>query len=103
MEIVLEAGHTHFYPGHEGWVEGEEPSAPPGAAGLPSRILFAGGAIAGGSLSREDGGSWVLEVDPYTTAAGTTIAARRWQIAFRRAEGGRARFRIERKLAARTG
>ncbi len=103
MEVVLEAGHTHFYPGHEGWLEGDAPSAPAGPGGVPSRIAFAGGVMAGGTLFPSADGGWELEVAPYATAAGTDIAAKRWRIAFHRVAGGRTRFRIERKLVPRKG
>lgn len=101
MEIVLEARHTHLYPGLEGLVAGDDAPAPSaGAEGLPSRIAFSDGAMAAGTLKHADGAGWELEVGPYTTAAGTHIAARKWRIAFRR-ENGRTAFRVERKLAVR--
>ena len=96
MDVVLEAEHSHLYPGHEGWLECEAP-LPVSTEGLPGRIAFADGVMAGGTLKGSDG-RWELEVDPYTTAAGTDIAAKRWQIAFRQVAGNRTRFRIERKL-----
>jgi hypothetical protein len=101
MEIVLEAGHSHFYPGLEGWLDGETRPPPAGGSRLPSRIAFADGAMAGGTLSNRSDGQWELEVDPYRTAAGTDIAAKRWQVSFRSVAGGRTRFRIEKKLAPR--
>lgn len=100
MEIVLEAGHTHFYPGHEGWLEGDGPSAA-GENALPVRIVFSDGAMAGGILSMAEDGGWELEVAPYTTAAGTEIGAKRWSIGFISSPGRRDRFRIERKLSPR--
>jgi hypothetical protein len=102
MEIVLEAEHTHFYPGHEGAVAGGAPILSRKGERWPSRIVFADGAMAGGMLKCTDDGRWDLEVSPYTTAAGTDIAAKRWQLSFRRHADGRTRFRIERKLAARS-
>lgn len=101
MEVFLEAEHTHLYPGHEGWVAGDAPTPSPSGEALPSRIVFADGATTGGTLKRGDDGRWELEVSSYTTAAGTDIGAKRWQLAFRRDADGRTRFRIERKLATR--
>jgi hypothetical protein len=98
MEIVLEAEHTHFYPGHEGRVVGDAPAESMGGGGLSSRIVFADGVVTGGTL-KNVGGSWELEIPPYTTAAGTDVAAKRWQVTFRREADGRARFRIASKLA----
>lgn len=98
---MLEAGHTHLYPGHEGWLEGAAPSVDTAATALPTRIVFADGVMAGGILSLGGDGNWELEVDPYATGAGTNITAKRWRIAFGGAAGGRTRFRIERKLAPR--
>lgn len=98
--VVLEAGHTHFYPGHEGWLEGDAPALDDGERTLPSRIVFADGTTAGGTLKLA-GDGWELEVAPYVTAAGTDIGAKRWSITFRSTPDRRTSFRIDRKLASR--
>ncbi|MCB1384604.1 MAG: hypothetical protein KDJ80_01585 [Nitratireductor sp.] len=100
MDVVLEAEHSHFYPGHEGWLDGDMPLPLAPAQDLRSRIAFADGVMTGGFLSGGAEGRWQLAVDPYVTAAGSRIGAKRWQLAFRQVAGGRIRFRIERKLAA---
>lgn len=96
MEIVLEAGHTHLYPGLEGKVSGIDPALLE-EAGAPCRIAFSDGSVAFGSLGRADDG-WALDVSPYATAAGTDIPAKRWRIDLQQADGG-VTFRIRRKLA----
>jgi hypothetical protein len=98
MAIVFEAEHTHLYPGHEGWLAGAAPTG----TGASSLIALSDGVMVGGVLTRADSGRWELGVDPYSTAAGTAIPAKRWQVAFRE-EDGRTRFRIERKLAVPSG
>lgn len=92
MEIVLEASHTHLYPGHEGRVTGA------GAlAHLPvnaqCRVDFADGGVAFATLSHGDDGAWVLEAGVHATSAGTSIPAKRWRVALRE-DGGTLRFRI---------
>lgn len=100
METVIEAGHTHFYPGHEGWIAGDAPAREGKATAV--RIAFGDGVMAAGTLGPA-GDSWELDVAPYTTAAGTAIPAKRWRVALRPEADGRTRFRIERKLPARNG
>lgn len=97
MEIVLEASHTHLYPGHEGKVAGVG-TVPAMPAGATCRIDFADGSVALGSLTHERGDDWTLEVSPYTTAAGTPMPAKRWRLGLRQEED-RVAFRIRRKLA----
>jgi len=96
MEIVLEAGHTHFYPGHVGSVEGGILPAADGL-GVPCRIVFSDGAVAFVALQIQADGSAVLAVDPYRTVAGTGIAAKTWLVDFHRDPGGTVRFRIRRR------
>ena len=98
MEVVLEAGHSHLYPGIEGVVA--EGALSPAAAPVPARILFADGAVASAVLEQDGDGGWVLSVDPYRTVRGTAIAAKRWAVAFTGDEPATIRFRIRKRLAA---
>lgn len=97
MEIVLEASHTHLYPGHEGRVAGVSGIAamPDGA---PCRVDFADGSVAFGTLARDGAENWTLEVGPYTTAAGTAMPAKRWRIGLQPAGEG-LEFRVRGRLA----
>lgn len=96
MDTVLEAEHTHFYPGHEGWLEAGS-AVETHSNSVPCKILFADGVVTSGDLSL-CGSSGALGVDAYTTAAGSDISAKRWQLRIRRADDGRIRFRIQKKL-----
>jgi hypothetical protein len=97
MEVVLEASHSHLYPGLEGVVAEGELS--PAASPIHARIMFADGAVAAGVLARDGDGNWSLSVDPYRTVRGTDIAAKRWALAFTGDEPAGMRFRIRKKLA----
>lgn len=68
--LELEATNTHLYPGARGTILGGE------ATSGPVTLRFADGGAATGRLEGE-----TLRVDPYTTAAGTGIAAKAWRIA----------------------
>ena len=72
--IVLRATHSHLYPGARGRLDGP---MPPGSA--PCLVEFADGSAAHGTLMPEADGT-VLATDPYTTACGTRIPAKRWLI-----------------------
>ena len=98
MELVLEAGHTHLYPGHEGVVA--DGGLLPAASPIHARILFADGSVALAALTPERGSDWSLSVDPYRTAAGTGIAAKRWAVSFTKERAVGMRFRIRKKLPA---
>lgn len=93
MELVLEAGHTHVYPGLRGFLRGLEPGKI-GAAGETCRIDFADGSVAFGALRPGGGEAWELEVSPYVTAAGTRIPVKRWRVGLEREADGRTAFRI---------
>lgn len=81
--LELEATNTHLYPGATGAIL----SGAPGDG--PVTLRFADGGTATGTLSGD-----VLRIAPYTTAAGTHIAAKSWQTAF---DGDR--FRITARAA----
>lgn len=90
MELVLEAGHSHLYPGSGGFLRGSGPAASGGVC----RIDFADGSVAFGSLKPGGGEAWELAVDPYATRAGTRIPAKRWRIGLDRDAGDRTAFRV---------
>ncbi|MDM8166479.1 hypothetical protein [Roseovarius sp.] len=69
--LELEATNTHLYPGATGTILSGEPVSG------PVSLRFADGSGATGTLSGE-----MLHIKPYTTTAGTEIAAKSWQIAF---------------------
>lgn len=101
MEIVLEASHTHLYPGHEGRVSGVDALARL-PAGTTCRIDFADGGVAFATLSRvddADGDDWALEVGAYTTGAGTAIPVKRWRVGIRQEDDGLT-FRIRGRLVS---
>lgn len=93
MELVLEAGHTHVYPGLRGLLRGPGPTAT-GAAGDTCRIDFADGSVAFGTLRPGSGEAWELDVSPYVTAAGTRIPVKRWRVGLEHESNGRTAFRI---------
>ena len=106
MEIVLEASHTHLYPGHEGRISGVD-----AVSRLPAettcRIDFADGGVAFATLSRADDADgddlglddWALEVGAYTTGAETAIPVKRWRVGIRQEDDGLT-FRIRGRLAS---
>ena len=86
--IELEADHSHLYPGATGCVL----SGDPGKGGA-AVVRFADGGAAEGTLA---GG--LLRLAPYTTAAGTRIGARGWQLAVGTPAPGR--FRVTARAPA---
>ncbi|MEQ8898486.1 MAG: hypothetical protein RID23_15475 [Roseovarius sp.] len=69
--LELEGGNTHLYSGATGAILSGEP------VNGPVTLRFADGGAATGALS-----AGKLHMNPYTTAAGTDIAAKSWQVAF---------------------
>jgi len=69
--LELEATNTHLYPGATGAILSGEPGDG------PVTLRFADGGAAAGTLAGE-----VLHLAAHTTAAGTDIDAKSWQIAF---------------------
>lgn len=69
--LELDATNTHLYPGAKGTILSGD------AQDGPVTLRFADGSAATGRLEGE-----TLRLDPYTTAAGTDIAAKAWRIAF---------------------
>lgn len=85
--LVLAAAGSHLYPGATGALSG------PAADGA-CLVEFADGSMAPGVL---EAGGKVLALDPYCTARGTEIPAKRWAIAAEGVGEGR-RFRVTRRL-----
>ena len=86
VQTVLAAGGSHLYPGATGSLAG-------GAAG-ECLVEFADGSAALGRLM-VDVEATVLETEPYVTARGTAVSAKRWIV---EVEG--ARFRIRARSQA---
>ena len=91
IAVILEASHTHLYPGHRGKISGLA-----GIAELqPGRdclVEFSDGSATAARISRS-GGDWRLATDAYRTAAGTEIGEKNWLLRLREA-GDRVEFRI---------
>lgn len=87
---VLAAAGSHLYRGAQGILR--EGCAAEG----PCLVEFADGSLALGRLARTEPGL-VLELDPYVTARGTEIAAKRWTIELAR-KGNETHFRIGARL-----
>lgn len=93
--MLLQATHTHLYPGHEGGISGISRLAELQVQ-CDCLVEFADGSVTCARISRLDDG-WRLHADSYRTAAGTDIAARRWRIRLDEYGGG-IRFRILERL-----
>jgi hypothetical protein len=99
MALLLEATHTHFYPGHVGAIFGNVPRS--GEAGtIQTRVKFSDGVTVEAILSPTDrDGTWLLEVGPYTTAAKSRIPGKTWEVQVRMAGQPQAAFRVIRKVS----
>lgn len=73
---VLRAENTHLYPGAR--LHGDHETGPLTAAGEVV-IVFSDHAHAEAQIA-VDGDGFALHVQPHTTAAGTSIEARSWQL-----------------------
>jgi len=89
--MILEATHTHLYPGHRGKVSGLAQ-----IADLQTRrdclVEFSDGSATAASIS-ESGEDWQLRTNAYRTAAGTEITDKRWLVHLEK-DGDRFLFRI---------
>ena len=94
--MILQASHTHLYPGHGGTISGPAGIADM-LAGGDCLVEFADGSATPARISRS-GSDWLLEADAYRSAAGTDIAAKRWLIGLEEVRG-LVKFRIIRNLA----
>lgn len=91
MPLTLRAQGSHLHPGARGTVDGNWSGRP---AAKQVVIEFADGSVALGQMSPEAGGQQVLDVDPYATARGTAIAAKRWTVTVTEGRGEQALFRV---------
>lgn len=89
--MILEATHTHLYPGHRGKVSGLAK-----IADLRTRhdclVEFSDGSATDARISRS-GDGWQLYTNAYRTAAGTDIAEKRWLVHLNE-DGDRVGFHI---------
>ena len=100
MALLLEATHTHFYPGHKGVISGSAPR-PSGAGPIQTRVKFSDGVTIEAILTSTDrDGIWLLEVSPYTTAAKSRIPGKTWEVQTWSAGQAQTAFRIIRKVSA---
>ena len=93
--MILQATHTHLYPGHRGKISGLAQIADIQAGG-DCLVEFSDGSAAAARISRSENG-WQLDTEAYRTAAGTDIAAKRWLVCVEE-DDGRAEFRVLKKL-----
>ncbi len=70
--MILEATHTHLFPGHSGRISGlAQISAL--QTGVDCHIEFSDGSTASARISKSENG-WHLRTSAYHTSAGTKIA-----------------------------
>lgn len=95
--MILEATHSHLYPGHRGRISGPARIAEI-APDCDCLVAFVDGSAATARLtqSAED---WQLQTRAYRTAAGTDIAEKRWLVRLEE-EGDRVVFGILDKVRA---
>ncbi len=92
--MILQATHTHLYPGHRGKISGLAQIADMQAGG-DCLVEFSDGSVAPARISKS-GNDWQLDTDTYRTAAGTDIAQKRWQACLEE-DGRQVIFRILKK------
>ena len=93
--MILQAPHSHLYPGLGGTVSGLERISGL-RSGCDCLVEFADGSAATARVSTA-GGDWRLDATAYRTAAGTDIAAKRWRIRFEE-DGVEVVFRVVGKV-----
>ncbi len=93
--MILEATHTHLYPGHRGKISGLAQIADLQTGG-DCLVEFSDGTAAPGRISKA-GDDWRLDLAAYRTAAGTEIAVKCWRICLQE-DRGRVDFRILEKI-----
>jgi len=89
--MILEATHSHLYPGNRGRISGPVRIADI-EAGCDCLVEFADGSAATARMTKSANG-WQLHTDAYRSAAGTAIATRRWILRLHE-EGEWIEFRI---------
>ena len=88
---ILEATHTHLYPGNRGKISGISQIAGL-KRGLDCLVAFSDGSAASAVLSRTESG-WQLYTSAYRTVAGTDIAEKLWFVRLHE-DGGEVKFHI---------
>jgi hypothetical protein len=89
--MILEATHTHLYPGHRGKVSGLAQLAAI-QTGADCLVEFSDGSVASARITRYEN-AWKLRTNPYRTAAGTAIAEKLWLIRLEK-DGDQMKFHI---------
>jgi len=89
--MILEATHTHLYPGHKGKISGPAQLSELQAGG-DCLVEFSDGSVTPARITKSDNG-WQLDTHAYRTAAGTKIAEKCWQVVLQE-HGGHLEFRI---------
>ncbi len=74
--MILEAIHTHLYPGHKGKITGLAKIVDL-KTGRDCLVAFSDGSAATARISRS-GNGWQLCTNAYRTAAGTDITEKHW-------------------------
>ena len=93
--MILQAAHTHLYPGLRGEIFGPAPVADR-SANADCLVEFIDGSAAPATISPA-ADDWLLATAAYRSAAGTDIAAKRWLVRIEEV-AGRRQFRILKKL-----
>ncbi len=76
--MILEATHTHLYPGHRGRISGLDRITDI-RTGLDCLVSFSDGSAAAARISKSED-NWRLQTVPYRTAAGTDIPEKAWVV-----------------------
>jgi hypothetical protein len=92
--MILEATHTHLFPGHKGRISGLAQIADL-QAGCECLVEFSDGSVAPARISSSENG-WQLYTDAYRTAAGSEIAEKLWLVCLGE-DDGHVEFRIRKK------
>jgi hypothetical protein len=92
--MILEATHTHLYPGHSGKITGLVQIADL-QKGRDCLVAFSDGSAATARITKSAKG-WLLRTSAYRSAAGTAIPEKRWAVCLQQ-DGDRVKFRILRK------
>ena len=91
--MILQATHTHLYPGHRGTISGPARIADLRSGG-DCLVEFSDGSVTPATLSKSARG-WRLHTGAYRTASGTDIPEKRWLVSLEE-DGGQLAFRIRR-------
>jgi hypothetical protein len=89
--MILQATHTHLYPGHRGKIADIAQLADIQTGG-DCLIEFSDGSAASARITKCENG-WQLRTNPYRTAAGTAIAEKLWFIHLEK-DGDQIKFHI---------